>query len=228
MAVVSGWDCSINYDASVNKEWLGRGNGVKTDFSSNLFPIVDGVTRIWTNDETKVLVYFGTTLVNNDGTVYTIDGSAGIVHFLSAPTDGSNIVMTYNYTQIVGYCQTVSLQMDCDVTAAYGIGSRYARELTSGNKRWSGTYEQLYIDHTLYSKCLAPDPSRNDSSLNELNLDMTVAIGGATDTTRQGTWYILRDIIFNNYHFNAAADAFTSEGGTFTFTWPITTTIVTK
>jgi len=228
MAVVHGWDCSINFDASVNKELLGIGDGATTDFSSNLFPIVDGVTRIWTNDETKVLIWFGTTLVNNDGTVYTLDGSAGVVSFATAPEDGSNIIMTYNHTQIVGYCQAVTLGMECDVEGAYGIGQRTARELNSGNKRWTGTYEQLYIDHTLLGKCLQPDPTQNESSLNEINLDMTVAIGGATDITNQGTWFKMCDIIFNDYHLNVTENAYVSEGGTFSYTWPITTSIVTK
>ncbi len=228
MAVVHGWDCSINFDASVNKELLGIGDAVTTDFSSNLFPIVDGTTRIWTSDPTKVLIWFGETLANNDGTVYTLDGSAGLVSFVVAPDDGSNIIMTYNYTQIVGYCQVVDFGMDCDIEGAYGLGSRTARELNSGQKRWSGTYEQLYIDHTLLGKCLAPDPSNAESSLNELNLDLTIAIAGATDITNTGTWFKLEDVIFNTYHINITENAFVSEGGTFSYTWPFTISTVTK
>lgn len=223
MTVVQAWDCSVNFDASVNKELLGVGDGVKTIFWTKLFPIVDGVTRQATEASANVLIYYNGSATPIPSVPYEVSGNIGAIMFDDPISDGSNVTISYNYTEEVGYCQAIGLHMEANVDAQHAIGARAPVSVEGGDKRFGGEYKSLWVNVANLGKVLVPDQTANETSGNfssnlaDLNLDMTIAVRGALDVQNPGHHFYVQDVIFNDYQLDVPTNAYVSEGGTFSF-----------
>lgn len=96
-------DTNKNWTGHYLREYIGTADGIVTEFTSGIYPIIDGTLKVATDDSEKITLELRDPADNSFTTVddedYSIVGNKGRVSFNSdaIPTEGMEIFATYYY-----------------------------------------------------------------------------------------------------------------------------------
>ena len=204
---VKGWKGQLVLEGSLVKEEMEGSPAVatQTTFYTRSFPVVDPVTKVVTDDETKVTVYVDD--VAQLSTAFTLTGSLGKIVFGVAPGAGKVITITYSYKLTVGYVQNGALSVDGKVTEIHEWGSRLPAALGEGNISLRASFERAFVDRDLVGKAIA---ELSDGSLPEF----TIYIYPRGNSSGE-PYFTLGNAKCNTWKLNGPQDAWITENGEF-------------
>ena len=118
------------------------------------FPVVDPVTYVVTDDETKVTVYDdAVSLV----VAFVLTGSLGRVVTTAIPANASVITMDYTYQKQIAYGEAVNISVDGGLEAIHVLSKRTPKEILEGVIKITGDLTRFFVNRDLLGK-LGLDP----------------------------------------------------------------------